>query len=509
MYSRHLDDCDKDLFDAVMFDDPSRFNRDPVTNDRAINIYLKNGIRFFIGSMELDLDDPDHVYTVDSNAAFNKRMAAHLRKITVRGKLKNAKKAARGECKVPAGPKRQVFGREHVYDKKSGKWIWELKKKEPKAARWAAAEILNGRGTVEVSNIVIKRYGLPLSHNYLRKVLTERCGDEWIFMGVKFKIPRILDEATIAALKERFKRNKQFNRTDVKKENLLNEVTRCARCNRAIQGWTDKKTYKGRITVYERYSHPTGSQIECDCRFNFRKQKLEDFIFDMLWEFAWDRVGFYKAVEDQVPDQKGIETLKKTIAQNEKELKKVGSKIDRLVDAYTDDKMNAEIYSKKETELLEIRDTINSELKMQRAKLNRLPDIEKLMAGAKKMRRQLLEYYSSPERLRDMSYDEKRALLNYFFSGRDENGKKFGIEIDKNDQGELTISMYGAYMFLKQRKKGSPVGMKFEMQNKLGDTDYNYPILHRIFDSKTLPLNRGQTCCREFITSIWDMKRMS
>jgi hypothetical protein len=229
----------------------------------------------------------------------------------------------------------------------------------------------------------------------------------------------------------------------------------------------------------------------------------------MLWEFAWDRVGFYKAVEDQVPDQKGIETLKKTIAQNEKELKKVGSKIDRLVDAYTDDKMNAEIYSKKETELLEIRDTINSELKMQRAKLNRLPDIEKLMAGAKKMRRQLLEYYSSPERLRDMSYDEKRALLNYFFSGRDENGKKFGIEIDKNDQGELTISMYGAYMFLKQRKKGSPVGMKFEMQNKLGDTDYNYPILHRIFDSKTLPLNRGQTCCREFITSIWDMKRMS
>ena len=45
------------------------------------------------------------------------------------GKLIKAKRAARGECKVPAGPKRQVFGREHVYDKKSGKWIWELKKK--------------------------------------------------------------------------------------------------------------------------------------------------------------------------------------------------------------------------------------------------------------------------------------------------------------------------------------------------------------------------------------------
>jgi hypothetical protein len=118
-------------------------------------------------------------------------------------------------------------------------------------------------------------------------------------------------------------------------------------------------------------------------------------------------VGFYKAVEDQVPDQKGIETLKKTIGQNEKEFKKVDSKINRLVDAYTDGKMDPEIYSKKEAELLEIWDQINSELEIQRTKLKRLPDIEKLKAGAKKVRRQLLKYYSSPERLRDMSYDEK------------------------------------------------------------------------------------------------------
>lgn len=148
------------------------------------------------------------------------------------------------------------YGRK--FNKKSGKWSLDEKKVE--LIRWAANEILNGRGTVEVSNILKQKHGLPLSRNYLVKVLTERCGDSYTINfrkgkdPVTFKIPRILNEQTIALLKERFKRNQQFNRTDIKKNKpLLNEFTRCARCGRAVQGYIDTKTYKGRTTKYSRY----------------------------------------------------------------------------------------------------------------------------------------------------------------------------------------------------------------------------------------------------------------
>ena len=277
-------------------------------------------------------------------------------------------------------------------------------------------------------------------------------------------------------------------------KNLLNEFTRCAKCNRAIKGWTDKKTYKGRISKYPKYSHPTGSYIDCDCRFNFNKSELEKMIFDSLYEFTYDRVGFLKAIEDKIPDKKGIEALKKTIVQNEKELKKVDSKINRLVDAYLDGKMDKEIYSIKEAELLEIKDGIVAELNKQQAKLDRLPNIEKLKAEGKKLRSKLLKYYKSPNRLNDMSYDEKWALLNYFFSGTDENGKRFGIYVDKDDHGEVTFFIYGAYMLYKpkQWKKGLQVGTKFRRLKYLDGTDalHDGRLIHRrIFSDNTLSLN--------------------
>ena len=490
-----------------MFDDNSRFNRDPVTNDKAIKVYLKNNIRFFIGTSELNLENPNNLLLLDINAATNKHWAARLRQKSIDGKRKKAQKAAKGECKVPASPKRLPFGREQVFNEKSGKWIWRLKEKETRLIRWASKEILNGRGTVEISNILKKKYDLPLSRNYLRKVLTERCGDEWFFKEVKFKIPRILDEGTIAALRERFKRNQQFNRNDVKKNKpLLNEFTRCARCGRAVQGYIERHEYKGRKTAYPRYKHPTGSYIDCDCRFGLNRPETEEMIFNSLFEFTYDRAGFLKALKEQLPDKTGIETLKKTISQNEKEFKKVDNKIYNLAKAVEDKTIKPETAQTREQELYEIRDGIVTELEKQQAKLNTLPNIEKLKSQAKKVRSQLLKYYKSPERLNDMSYDEKWLLLNYFFSGTDENGKRFGIEVDKDDRGEVTFSIYGAYLLYRpvKCKKGDWVGTKFKEHKYLDGADVAQDDLflkrRRIFANKTLTLSGGQTCCRKLIT---------
>ena len=95
-----------------------------------------------------------------------------------------------------------------------------------------------------------------------------------------------------------------------------------------------------------------------------------------------------------------------------------------------------------------------------------------------------------------MSYDEKWALLNYHFSGKDEKGMRFGIYIDKDENGEPTFFIYGAYILYKpkQWKKGVQVGTSFKMSKYLDGTDAPHDdllIRRRIFDSNTLTLNRG------------------
>jgi hypothetical protein len=490
-------DAAKGKFQVLVVNSLSRFGRNAREILNNVEYLQQYGVEFISLKENFDLSSPYGKAMLTILSALAELESDMIGQQSTDGKLIKAKRAALGECKVPAAPIRQPFGRQHVLDKKSGRWIWKLDERKARLLRWAAGEILNGRGTVDVSNILIKRHGVKLNHNHLRKTLKERCGDEWTFMGVKFKIPRILDEPTTAALKKRFKVNKgPANRTDKRSKYLLNEFVRCAKCYRSVQGYSNKKTYKGRTKTYLKYRHPTGSQIACDCRFEFDLAKTERVIFESLYEFSYDRTGFLKALEDEMPNKKGVETLKKTIAQNEKELQKIDAKIERLVDAYLDGKMGKEIYAKREAELSEIKDSVTTELERQRTKLKSLPNFQTLKAEAKKVRSQLLKYYKSPERLNDMSYVEKWALLNYFFSGSDEKGKRFGVYVDRDTNHEIRFLIYGAYALYRPKKVGKRtlVGASFKQSKHLGGTDASHDdllIRRRIFGNKTLILNRG------------------
>ena len=410
-FQRCMADAASGKFEVLVVDSLSRFGRNAREILNNVEYLQQYGVQLISIKESFELSTPFGKAMVTILSALAELESDMIGERSTDGRITKAKQG------VPTGGK-LPFGRE--FDKKTGEW--KLDERKVDRIRWAAAEILNGRGTIEVSNILKQKHGLPLSRNYLRKVLTERCGDTYTINfrkgeePVTFAIPRILDDATIADLKDRFKINKQFNRTNVKNKNLLNQFTRCAKCDRAIKGWTDKKTYKGRIRKYPKYCHPTGSYIDCDCRFNFNK----------------------------------------------------------------------------------------SELEKRQAKLNTLPNIQKLKSQGNNVRTQLLKFYKSSERLNDMSYDEKWALLNYFFSGKDENGKRFGIYVDKDDRGDVTFFIYGAYMLYKpkQWKKGLQIGTKFKRLKYLDGTDalHDGRLIHRrIFADNTLSLGRGQTCCRKFI----------
>ena len=45
-----------------------------------------------------------------------------------------------------------------------------------------------------------------------------------------------------------------------------------------------------------------------------------------------------------------------------------------------------------------------------------------------------------------MSYEQKTDLLNYFFNAWDDDGKRYGITVQKNAQGEFELELYGRYL---------------------------------------------------------------
>ena len=489
LYSRHLYDCDKDLFDAVIFDENSRFNRDTVTNDIAIKTYLKNGIRFFIGTSELDLDNPDHLLLLDINAATNKHWAAHLRRKTIAGKLKKAQMAARGECKVPISKKKLPFGRKQVCDEKAGKWVWQLDERKAKLMQWAAKEILSGESTRDVCDILATEHQLPMHHSYLRKVLTKRCGDTWTYVGVTFNVRRILDKSTIRLIKNRFKENTWCTRP-YDNTNPLNGFLRHIECGDKLYGASAGK--------YKYYRHHTGKHILCKRLPHIPKKLAEDTVFDMFFDFNYDRGGFQKAMNEYVGDKNDLEILAKTIRQLEKSLESIDRQIDRLVDMHTLRIIEEDRYIKKCAEYSEKRNRFDELLEKKRSKFNSLSDIDRLVEDAFDVRRKLLKKYRSSERLKKMTYDDKVSLLNYFFSGRDEDGKHYGIYLQKNDDGDFEIELYGRYIvgpdhhdWIKMR----PAIRTFRARKTLGGDDFNIEkhkerISKKRYQTLSLSLNK-------------------
>jgi hypothetical protein len=103
-------------------------------------------------------------------------------------------------------------------------------------------------------------------------------------------------------------------------------------------------------------------------------------------------------------------------------------------------------YLKKCDEYFEKQNRFNELLEKKRNKFNSLQNIDQLLEDAHEVYWKLREKFDSAERRKKMTYDDKVSLLHYFFSGKDEDGKPYGIYIQKNDTGEFEFELYGRYI---------------------------------------------------------------
>jgi DNA invertase Pin-like site-specific DNA recombinase len=447
-----LQDSGKDLFDAVIVCDTSRWSRDNAKSKAGLEILRNNNIRFFVATTEMNLNDPEHCLILGMTTEMNEFFAKIQAKKSLDSKIH---KAHRG---IPSIGKRPYA---RTYDEKNNKWILDEEKAEK--IRYVCEEYLRGVPLIDLAR------QLGMSSVNLSRTIRKCSGDTWtvIFKGreaVTYQVPRILSDDMIQRVKDRLKFNKCENRFDIPNKYVLSGFVRCEACGSSLSGQTQI------FPDYQRkyYIHDCRKKESDKCITAVRLEPLENAIFQTIFENFIDIPSFEKAIKDSMPDEKMVNGLVQKIKKQERELNKVQRELDKLVEIALAGTLTAETIKAKETELIESKESIIITLKVDRVRLQSLPDINSMKQDADKIRRKLLEKYGSKNRLKKMTYDEKRELLHWLFDGKDEKGLQYGIYISKQgsykDQ-KIDYFIYGSMLQGLRTLKGDNI-------NYIEDIDY-------------------------------------
>ena len=409
-----LQDSSKNKFDAVIVCDTSRWSRDNLKSKEGLNILRSNGIRFFVGTVEYDLYNPEHNFILGMSAEVGELQARQqaLKSITNR-----IEKARRG---IPTGGK-LPYGR--TYNKETNKWGIDSEKK--KNIEWAAKEYLNGKSVVKLSNV------LGMGFTNLWKILTKRSGPEWdikfnvpklnINEMVTLQIPPLLNEETIKAIKLQSSANKTYHHGEIKHQYLLSRVIFCKHCGYALVGQTN---HGGS----QYYRHPRQRKNGCCVTSWIPAKVLGEAVIVALLQTFGDRTKIQEALERAIPNFSEISKMRDDLELLKKKEKKLIERREKLIALASDDILTDEEVSKQIVSFREQLRLIKNHIGQTEIRLDSIPasdEIKKKSVFAGKVLLNILKHPSDNliEKFLNSPFERQRQLIEYAFSGKDANGR--------------------------------------------------------------------------------------
>ena len=106
-----LRDSDKKIFDAVIVCDASRWSRDNLKSKEGLRTLRDNGIKFFVGTMEYDLYNPEHSFYLGVSAEIGELQARQQSLKSITNRINKAKRGVPTSGWLPYG---------RTFDKESG-----------------------------------------------------------------------------------------------------------------------------------------------------------------------------------------------------------------------------------------------------------------------------------------------------------------------------------------------------------------------------------------------------
>lgn len=423
-FDKLLADSSRNLFDAVIVSDPSRWSRDPLRSAQGLNKLKENGIRFFIGTLEQDLFDPQADFVFDINMVVGKFTVRVQNLKSITNKIHRAKRGIPTAGNLP-------FGR--TFNRKTEQW--GIDEEKQKMIQAAAQRYLDDESMPSIA----KSYGTTPAN--LWKTLKFKCGTEWpvnycnedvnVNETVVMTVPRLLDESVIAAVHEKSRANKTYNRGDVLKYNyLLGRMIFCSVCGRAMSGFTGPSGNRS-------YRHTGDPALSCRFMGLLSADAIEQAVLLQIGNTFGNPDRLNQAVKEAHPDTSKIEGLCQEQETLNNDLKRITSQKDRVVE-----KVSKELFTDEEAK------AILDRLRLQVSGINdRLYIIENLLSSIPDPQRvdrltRLAQWSSSvrsdvarhkPDFIFTQDYAYQRRLVESSFAGLDAEGKRLGVYMTKTE----------------------------------------------------------------------------
>jgi len=454
LMDRLLADSSRGMFDAVIVTENTRWSRNNRKSDEGLDILQENGIRFFIGMREIDLEDYDERDMLTVQTVFAGNIMKKMIKSSVQNRISRAMKGIPSVGNKPYG---RVF--------KDDKWIIDSQKQliiERIADRYI-------KGEKGIANLAVENKMNPA---YLRTVLMERCGDGWSVtfkttariineLGLKshacdndapihrvtvsenpdpeerlkkytieivLKIPPLLPPEKIARIKERARKNLSSThgpRRGV--EHLLSGMIKCGHCGASLTGQSSGNRTRKR---YEHMNNPNLRPCPHFGRWAVRADMIDDAVMFHVFSLFGNRSALEKALNKASPDSEKAENIQKLIDSYRNEIKDIKAKIEKVIDAIEDGTLSREVIRERMARYKARDQFLNDEIEKLSAQIANVPTRRELGAFAKRILAKANEqYFKSYEAFKAMTFKERRELLASLLSGKDIEGKPYGVFI--------------------------------------------------------------------------------
>ena len=441
MFEQLLEDSAKDLFDAVIVYDLSRFSRSNLKSKQSLKILLENNIRFFVGTKEYDLYDDDDCFFIGMSTEMNELEARRFKRRSIDGKITKAQKGT-----PPFSKEKLPFGR--TFDKKTEEW--SLVDGIEEKMKMVAERFIKGEGRA----VLAKELGI--TPQYLWKIFKEKCGDTWTptfrrgqkQIPVEIKIPRLLSPELETAVHKRIDINKNISPNGQNKyEYILGRMIFCSHCKQTLTGYPNRRNRTS--LLYYRHVFQYDEKKKCKAHYYVPSDNIEKAVLTHLFKMFGDVSYLEDAMSQAIPDTEKIDKLRAQDANDKKELTKLEKKADRIVDAFGEDDTNSKELTKKTLDKIgESIKLIKDRIEKRKPLLENVLSREDVKREARIMKRYTERIYRAAFRLGEMSFDDKRKLVLVAFDngGKDNKGKRLGVWMEKDSKtGVLKYTINGVF----------------------------------------------------------------
>lgn len=451
-----LEDSSKNIFDAIIVCDASRWSRDNKKSKEGLTILKKHKILFFAATTEYDLHSPEQALFLGLAAEINEFHAKNQNLKSIQNRIARAKRGIPTTGKLPYG---------RTFD--SEKSIWGIDKEKAQNIKWAADQYLNhNKGIIEIAKT------LRMNVSNLWKILNHRSGDTWtiefdatslnIKEDVTMNIPPLLTPETIKAIHERAKANKTYTHGEIKNKYLLSRMIFCEDCGNAMFGQTNRH-----ISRY--YRHARYRLDECNPKFWVRADLIEDAVFLHLFNLFGNVDGMEKAIARAIPNKARTVSLQEELKQLEPKLQLCQKEKENIVRSIAKGILTDEDAATNMRDIRESESRLTQSIFQIKLQLENVPTKERIERSATLVQNTIRKAYKGKGGIDKMTYEEKRTLLEKAFSGKDVKGKRLGVYVRKTNNPDRPIA------FTVKGILGNIEGLlplsKFDLEELIGPED--------------------------------------